>query len=338
MLAAIDNRDPMMDVAGKRAARPDVSVVIPMRNAADTIGPLIDRILSTDGLSIEVVAVDDASTDGSAGSARLHGGSAARVIEVPSRHGAGHARNLGFSQVQGTYTLFFDADDEFHPAALSAAVRALDATRADVAFLPYRYRRSNSATHEGMNSYDQAVWTRYSTQQLRPMRLDAVPRLLGFSNYPWNKVLRSAHYAGRGLRFGESLVHNDILGHWIVLLQADAIVLVDQPLCTHVVIDGAANLTNHRGRSRLDLFSALDETYDYLQAQPALRNRYSHHYWDFALRVAGWAGERIGPDLVDEFNVLLQQHLLRMNLVDFTRIYQRRDPGLGSRLMRRALA
>ena len=51
-------------------------------------------------------------------------------------------------------------------------------------------------------------------------RLGDVPRLLGFSNYPWNKVVRTDHYRHTGLRYGSTPVHNDILGHWLTLLDA----------------------------------------------------------------------------------------------------------------------
>jgi hypothetical protein len=88
----------------------------------------------------------------------------------------------------------------------------------------------------------------------------------------------------------------------------------------------------------LSLVDALDDTYTALEARPEKRNRYSHHYWDFVLRVAGWATTRLTPEVVDEFNLRLQHHLLRMDLGDFTRMRQRRDPGLATRLVRRALA
>jgi hypothetical protein len=44
------------------------------------------------------------------------------------------------------------------------------------------------------------------------------------------------------------------------------------------------------------------------------------------------------PDVIDEFNLRLQQHLLRMDLADFTRIRLRRDPALAARIVLRALA
>ena len=344
--------------------RPDVSVIIPMHDAAATIERLVGALLAVDGIDVEVVVVDDASTDGSAERVAALGRTEVVVERLATNSGAGVARNHGFAVARGRYCLFFDADDEIHPGALVAAVRGLDETSADVAFLPYRYRRGNVA-HEDMNVFDQAAWSRYATSPRRLTRLADVPQLLGFSSYPWNKVLRTDHYrrtgpgssgqgfasasewnpaggvGGRppsGLRFGGTPVHNDVLGHWLTLLDADAVLLLDQPLCTHIVPVGGHNLTNRESRARLSLLDALDETYTELERRPEKRSRYAHHYWDFVLRVGGWATSRLTPDVVDEFNLRLQQHLLRMDLGDFARMRLRRDPVLADLLVRRTLA
>jgi glycosyltransferase involved in cell wall biosynthesis len=318
--------------------RPDVSVIIPMHNASTTISGLVESFLQVDAASVEVVVVDDASTDGSADLVLALDRPEVVVERLPTNRGAGIARNHGFARATGRYSLFFDADDEIHPVALTSAIGALDDTGCDVAVLPYRYRRGGSTQFEGMNSFDLGAWSRYATAPRRVARLHDVPRLLGFSNYPWNKLLATDHYRRTGLRFGSTPVHNDVLGHWLTLLDADSILLLDQPLCTHVVKAGGRNLTNRESRARLSLVDALEETYTELEARPEKRNRFSHHYWDFVLRVAGWAGSRLTPDVVDEFNVRLQRHLLRMDLSDFTRMRLRRDPALATRLVKRALA
>jgi glycosyltransferase involved in cell wall biosynthesis len=323
---------------------PELTVVVPMRNAGATIGRVIEAILSTPSANFEVIAVDDASSDDSVARVEALRNPDVRVLRMDRPAGAGVARNHGFAEASGTYTLFFDADDDIHPSALRRAIDALDETNADLAFLPYRYRRGTSTEYEGMNSYDQTVWSHYLGEPLattahvgRVAILAEVPRLLGFSNYPWNKVIRTDPYRTGGLTFGRTPVHNDILGHWHMLLEARTMVLLDEPLCTHIVTDIGNNLTNESSEIRLTLFDALDETYSFLDARPTLRNRYSHHYWDFALRVAGWAAGRIDAEHTPEFNVRLQQHLLRVNLVDFARIRRQRDPALANRMLRNAL-
>lgn len=315
----------------------DVSVVIPMHNAGPTITALVESFLAIETLTIELILIDDASTDDSVARISELGRDSVLMDGFSVNRGAGLARNLGFERVTGRYTLFFDSDDEVHASTLVSAVRSLDATGANVAMMAYRYRRGTSPGFEGMNSFDAAVWGRYLSAPRRVARLGDVPRLLGFSNYPWNKVLRTAHFRHTGLRFGSTTVHNDILGHWLTLLDAESILLLDQPLCTHIVNEGARNLTNRESRARLSLVDALDETYTEIEARPEKRNRFSHHYWDFVLRVAGWASSRMTPEVLDEFNLRLQQHLLRMDLADFTRIRMRRDAGLARRIIRRAL-
>ena len=318
--------------------QPDLSVIIPMHNAGATITALVESFLAIDALTIQMIVVDDASSDDSV--ERVSGlGEGSVILErFETNRGAGLARNRGFDQATGRYALFFDADDEIHPSTLASAVRSLDDTGANVAMMAYRYRRSTRLEFDGMNSLDAAVWGRYATVPRRVARLGEVPQLLGFSNYPWNKVVRTGHFQRTGLRFGSTPVHNDILGHWLTLLDANSILLLDQPLCTHIVHEGGRNLTNRQSRARLSLVDALDETYTAIEARPEKRNRFSHHYWDFVLRVASWATGRMTPEVLDEFNLRLQQHLLRMDLADFTRIRLRRDPGLATRIVRRALA
>ncbi len=317
---------------------PDLSVIIPMHNASASVRDVVESFLAVESADVEVIVVDDASTDDSVEQVTALGRPEVVVERFETNRGAGIARNRGFERATGRYTLFFDADDEIHPVSLTSAIGALDDTGADVAMMPYRYRRGHSSRSEEMNSFDAAAWAGYATSPRRVTRLGEVPRLLGFSSYPWNKLARTDHYRRTGLQYGSTPVHNDILGHWLTLLDSDSILLLDQPLCTHVVNEGGRNLTNRESRARLSLIDALEETYTALEARPEKRNRYSHHYWDFVLRVAGWATTRIPPEVLDEFNLRLQHHFLRMDLADFTRIRLRRDPGLATRIIRRSLA
>lgn len=318
--------------------RPDVSVIIPMHNASATVTGVVESFLRIHGAAVEIIVVDDASNDDSAERVSALGRPEVTVEQFETNCGAGIARNRGFERATGRYTLFFDADDEIHPLTLTSAIGALDDTGADVAIMPYRYRRGHSPQFSEMNSFDDAVWARYATSPRRVAQLSDVPQLLGFSNYPWNKLARTDRYRHTGLRYGSTPVHNDILGHWLTLLNAQSILLLNQPLCTHIVSEGGRNLTNRESRARLSLVDALEETYTALEAHPDKRNRFSHHYWDFVLRVAAWAATRMTPDVLDAFNLRLQHHLLRMDLADFTRIRLRRDSGLATRIIRRALA
>lgn len=319
---------------------PDLSVVVPVRNAASHLGPLTEQFLSLTVLRTEILLVDDCSTDSSAAIIKKLDDENPQLTGLyhPTRQGAGVARNEGFGQAQGRYTMFFDADDEVDADAVSEAVTRLDHTGADLAMMPYLYHRSSDETDQSMNRLDQDVWQEYlAGSPFRLAHLSEVPRLLQFSNYPWNKIVRTATYRRTGLEFGRTLVHNDILGHWHVLLFARWILLLDRVVCTHVVRNEGWNLTNRQSRTRLSLFDALQETYELLAARPSLRERYAHDYWAFVIMIANWARDRLAPDLREEFDARLRDRLREIELADFARIRLRGDTWLSDRLVSRAM-
>ena len=318
----------------------DLTAVIPAHNAADTITSLVEEFLSIPDLAVQVIVVDDASSDDTP---RLVQGLMDRHPEVlailqPANAGAGVARNVGFPAATGRYTIFFDADDQLHADALVAAVQELDRGEQDVAILKYRYVRGGQDTDVAMNSHDLNIFDKVlGSASSRTVRLVDAPDLLHLTNYPWNKVVRTATFQESGLTFGSTTVHNDILGHWHTLLFADRIVLISQEVCTHIVLAGGNNLTNRSSRDRLTLFDALDETYDLLAKNPALRKRYAHIYWGSVIRVAGWAAARVDQGVRDAFDARLQEHLLRINLADFYNIQVRRAPSLAQTIVRKAM-
>jgi len=85
------------------------SVIIPCRNGAGTIGAAVRTALDQSLRPLEVIVVDDASTDASAAIARAAG---ARVITLAARSNAGGARNHGIDEARGDVLAFLDADVE----------------------------------------------------------------------------------------------------------------------------------------------------------------------------------------------------------------------------------
>ena len=111
----------------QRGAPSLISVVIPVRNAKDTL------LETLGGLSRqsypgpwEVVVVDDGSTDGSGELARewAEGEQRARVVDAPGGRGAAHVRNAGARAAHGDFIAFCDADDVPHDDWLSGLARA----------------------------------------------------------------------------------------------------------------------------------------------------------------------------------------------------------------------
>lgn len=96
------------------------SVVIPARNRADLIGRAVASTLRQTVPPLEVLVVDDASTDDTVGAARLAG---ATVLTSAEATGSGPARNRGVDVATGTWVAFLDSDDEWDPDHLATLGR-----------------------------------------------------------------------------------------------------------------------------------------------------------------------------------------------------------------------
>ncbi len=109
-----------------------VSVVIPCYNAALFLGATLDSVFSQTQTGIEVIVVDDGSTDGTTGVLRAY---ANRVKVIHGEHrGASAARNAGTRLASGEYIQYLDADDLLRADAIEHRVTALTTSGADVAY------------------------------------------------------------------------------------------------------------------------------------------------------------------------------------------------------------
>ena len=126
-------------------ALPPLTVLIPARNEGERIGPCLKAVLAQDYPNLQVVAVDDRSTDRTADVIATAAASDARVTPVrvvagdlpAGWSGKNFALHLGLSHATGTWLAFVDADVLLDPHALRTAIALSVSKRCDMAsFLP----------------------------------------------------------------------------------------------------------------------------------------------------------------------------------------------------------
>jgi glycosyltransferase involved in cell wall biosynthesis len=121
---------------------PSMTVIVPARNEAENIAATLRSLLAPNGVALQIIAVDDRSTDQTgaimetiAQSARDAGGNTLQVLHVAELSagwlGKTHAMSLAAQQATGEWLLFTDADVVFHPDALRRAVEYATWSRAD---------------------------------------------------------------------------------------------------------------------------------------------------------------------------------------------------------------
>ena len=113
---------------------PLLSVVMPAYNERDTIEEIIRRVLAVP-VRIELIVVDDASTDGTRDILQaLATALAFRLLLQPGNQGKGAALRRGFAEVTGDIVVIQDADLEYSPEEYPQLIELISAGRADVVY------------------------------------------------------------------------------------------------------------------------------------------------------------------------------------------------------------
>ncbi len=108
---------------------PRVTVVVPCYNYGRYLPDCLRSILTQPGVDVDVVLVDDASTDGSGDVAEVLAATDARITLVRHARNAGHIAtyNDGLQRAQGDYLVLLSADDLLAPGSLSRSTALLEA-------------------------------------------------------------------------------------------------------------------------------------------------------------------------------------------------------------------
>ena len=101
---------------------PRVSVIIPAYNHEEFIVETISSVLAQDWKNLEIIVVDDASTDLTLQRASSLTSDVVKVIGLPTNKGAGFAYNIGFAEVTGDYIMGLGSDDCFLRGKIQAQV------------------------------------------------------------------------------------------------------------------------------------------------------------------------------------------------------------------------
>ncbi|MGY2872997.1 CDP-glycerol glycerophosphotransferase (TagB/SpsB family)/glycosyltransferase involved in cell wall biosynthesis [Marmoricola sp. URHA0025 HA25] len=116
----------------RRSLRPVLSVVMPVYNVEAYLREALDTVLTQSLHNLEVIAVDDGSTDGCLAILREYERRDARVrVLTQTNSGQGIARNLGIEHAQGEFVTFVDSDDTVPPGSFEHMVETLRRSGSD---------------------------------------------------------------------------------------------------------------------------------------------------------------------------------------------------------------
>jgi CDP-glycerol glycerophosphotransferase len=179
-----------------------LSVVVPIYNVAPYLRECLASIANQGLRDIEVIMVDDGSTDASPKIAADFADRDRRFKLVTQRNsGLGAARNTGVAHADGDYLMFVDSDDLLPGYALELLVSALEQTGSDFS-TGHVYRLNSRGLRPSPLHRAAFAETRLRTHV-------TAQRELLTDRTAWNKVFRRRFWDAHGLRFPEGVLYED---------------------------------------------------------------------------------------------------------------------------------
>lgn len=200
--------------------KPQISVIIPVYNAETYLRECLDSVVNQTLREIEIICVDDGSTDDSLEILREYEKKDARVtIITQPNSGVSAARNLGILAASGEYLTFVDSDDYVDPDTYKTAYTTAKNESADIVVF-------------GGSCFPPLDWADECLSPKKTIyRHDSFNALFGERGsrpFPVNKIYRSNLFSGNGVLFDETLkLGEDHALMFDIFPLADTIVYID---------------------------------------------------------------------------------------------------------------
>lgn len=244
----------------------DISVVIPVYNAEETLVRTVDSVLLQEGCSFEVILVDDGSTDGSGDLCEEIASKedCVRVIRK-SNGGVSSARNAGIKASRGRFIMFVDADDMIRPGTfrmmydhdcdfVMAGFEKVVAGKVSETYRPV----------EGVFKGEKEI-ARFLDRTMTEKECYLI-------NSPCFKLFRRSIIAHRGISFVEGLSYaEDKIFVMSFLAEISSVKSVSEPLYSYILRKGSLSYDLVSDRHLGQVFLLLDS---YSRILPTLEQRY----------------------------------------------------------------
>lgn len=235
---------------------PKVSIIVPVYNVGPYLGRCIDSLMNQTYRNLDIILVDDGSTDGSGKLCEEFAEKDARIRVFHQKNsGVSTARNLGLEKAVGDFIGFVDSDDWVDEDMYSSLVNLAETNGADIAICGYYVN----------NDADPSVNLQAPPQTLS--QETAIERCLDTNYYSmgasiWNKLFKKNIIQDHLLRFnGNLVIGEDMLFLCSAIMQSRTIMYAPAPKYHYAVHDaGAINMTFHAKKaSVIDAHKKVEE-------------------------------------------------------------------------------
>lgn len=248
-------------------AQPDVTVIIPVYNAMHDGGEMlracVASVLAQQGVKLEIIVVDDGSTDGTPSHPAL-ADERLRLICMKKNRGLSAARNAGLEVASGRYVSFVDADDLLLPDALARMLKVAENTgvRIVVGKITRCEPKGELKATDAVNIFTPGSFVQRTLYQ-RGGHNSAVAMLI-------------ATDLMRRMGFREGWYYEDLLSIPRLYLLTDRVAVLDRQV--YFYRHNPSSFLNTWSEKRLDVLRVCEENVEYMaehcpEALPAAKDR-----------------------------------------------------------------
>jgi glycosyltransferase involved in cell wall biosynthesis len=248
-----------------------VSVVVPVFNTVPYLPACLDSILTQSVRDIEVLCVDDGSTDGSLAVLHDRARRDPRVVVLEQRDGKtgpGSARNLAIDRARGEFVACIDSDDHIHPDMFRLMLAEADRDRTDVVICRIaKFSDSGAKEKFARDTYDRNIPPELDGTAFTWRDLDDVFSLRFAS---CNKLYRRDFLDRHGIRYAEGIFYEDMIFTFRSLLLAPRLRFVREDLYfNRRQREGATTFV--QSDRVIGALTAMDQVEELLQSDEELR-------------------------------------------------------------------
>ena len=270
---------------GNAQNMPKISVIMPVYNQEKYLEDCLESILHQSFEDIEVICVDDGSTDTSLSILNRYEKRDLRIkVLQQENQGAGVARNNGLVAAAGEYVIFLDSDDFFDSRLLERLYGEIRKSGSEIVVC------RSDRYHQKTKKYIACPWT---------VRNSLLPEKMPFSStdikkdffkafvwWPWDKLYRKAFVDRLGIQYQNLRTTNDLFFVAGAMLKAERISYIDDVLVHHRVgMESSLSVT--REKSWDCFYKALLQLREFLK-QEGLYTRFEQDYINYCLHFSLW--------------------------------------------------
>ena len=233
-----------------------VSVIVPIYNACKYLRPAMDSIMDQTLREIEIICVDDGSTDTSLDMLKIYQKQDSRIrIITETNAGPGHARNNGMRRARGKYLAFLDADDFYETDMLEKLYSFAEEKDLDIAISKYDvYEHKKGRFIEAPGGEHKEIFAN-GTVTSKNEYPDSI--LESTTGAAWNKLFKKSFIQEKNITFlPEVMIFEDVYFTTAALAFAERIAKIDEVLVHHRIYGQQA-----RARSFKKYFNQVPGTF-----------------------------------------------------------------------------